>query len=99
MARRAKPASDPFEDRIGPERPIALYPEWVEEYGSCRDDRSRFDSTEPADVQHAKRICRRCSALPECTARAMGDTSIEGTWAALTAAEPVALRQVLGKQG
>ena len=74
----------------------AYHFDWVEEYGACRGDRRMFDSTAPKDVERARRICRRCTVRDDCIARAMGMPELEGTWGAVTAAERVVLRRVLG---
>jgi hypothetical protein len=67
-----------------------------EHYGACRGDRRRFDSTTPTDVQYAKRECRKCILVQECTAGSLRNPELAGTWGALTAEERAQYRQVMG---
>ena len=69
--------------------------EW-RRYASCRTGRRRFDSSRPADVTFAKRICRRCAVLDDCLRAALADPELDGTWGALTSEERVRYRAVLG---
>lgn len=63
--------------------------------GACVGNRRRFDSTSPRNVAYAKKICRRCAFVAECTGAALGDRTLRGTWGALTAEEREQYRRVM----
>jgi len=65
-------------------------------FGECRSDRRRFDSTREKDIDAAKRLCRRCSDCDVCLRAALRDKTLAGTWGALTAEERAQYRRVMG---
>lgn len=61
------------------------YEPWMDESKCAAPDVDPdiYFSTDPVDIDNAKRLCRTCPVLMDCASYALGNREREGLWAGL----------------